>query len=146
MGGARRKARAIALQTLYELDSTRHEIRIEWEGNGSDLYYVSVENVESDPDTVESGFPGPGGPDGPGRMMISAPTTNTFYSIRNMEISLYGRHEVKVYHVNQEYADLYISRQQDSRDLNEPLSNIQNGLGIFSAFSSVTLYFDALPE
>ena len=35
-----------------------------------------------------------------------------------------GKHRVKVCRVNQEYADLYQSRNQDSRDLNEPLTNI----------------------
>jgi hypothetical protein len=43
---------------------------------------------------------------------------------------------VRVYRVNKEYADLYRSRQQDTRSLNEPLTNVQNGLGVFSAFAS----------
>jgi hypothetical protein len=43
-----------------------------------------------------------------------------------------------VYRINQEYADLYRTRQQDSRDLNEPLSNVVNGLGVFSAFNGVS--------
>ncbi len=43
---------------------------------------------------------------------------------------------VRVYKVNQEYANLYRSREQDSRSLNEPLTNVQNGLGVFSAFAS----------
>ena len=38
--------------------------------------------------------------------------------------------------MNQEYADLYEGRVQDSRDLNEPPSNILGGLGVFSAFAS----------
>jgi len=53
-----------------------------------------------------------------------------------------GKHRVKVYRVNQEYADLYQSRNQDSRDLNEPLTNIVNGLGVFSAFNSDSVFFE----
>lgn len=61
-----------------------------------------------------------------------------------MSITHYGLHRVRVYRVNQEYADLYDTRQQDSRDLNEPLTNIVNGLGIFSAFNSNEIYFTAV--
>ena len=31
------------------------------------------------------------------------------------------------------------NRTQDSRDLNEPPSNIRNGLGVFSAFNSLSV-------
>ena len=41
-------------------------------------------------------------------------------------------------------ADLYESREQDSRDLNEPLTNISNGLGVFSAFNSQTALFEVV--
>ena len=46
-----------------------------------------------------------------------------------------------MYRVNREYADLYNNRVQDSRDLNEPPSNISGGLGIFSAFNSAARGF-----
>jgi hypothetical protein len=46
--------------------------------------------------------------------------------------------------VNQEYADLYENRQQDSRNLTEPLSNVNNGLGIFTAFSYDVAYFEVV--
>ncbi|MFC1529786.1 hypothetical protein ACFL6R_03610 [Gemmatimonadota bacterium] len=58
----------------------------------------------------------------------------------------YGEHLVRIYRINQEYADLYGSRQQDTRDLNEPLTNIQNGLGVFSAFNSTEFTFSAIPQ
>ena len=34
-----------------------------------------------------------------------------------------------MYRVNEEYAGLYENQTQDSRDLNEPPSNIEGGLG-----------------
>ena len=55
-----------------------------------------------------------------------------------------GKHEIKVYKVNQEYVDLYESREQDSRDLNEPLTNIEGGLGVFSAFNYETVYIEII--
>jgi len=33
---------------------------------------------------------------------------------------------------------------QDSRDLNEPLNNIDNGPGIFTSFNSDVLYFEVV--
>ena len=39
----------------------------------------------------------------------------------------------QVYRVNRECLDLYESRQLDTRDLNEPLINIEGVLGVFSA-------------
>jgi len=38
--------------------------------------------------------------------------------------------------MNQEYTALYDNRTQDARDLNQPSSNVQNALGIFSVFNS----------
>ena len=101
----------------FEFDSTRHQITIEWDAVDNALFYVSVENTEANPDSIEtSGFR----PGGMGRFFISAPTSSSEYSISMMNVDCYGQHDVRVYRVNQEYADLYISRQQDSRDLNEP--------------------------
>ena len=87
----------------------------------------------------------PPGGRGPMRF-ISAPGSSNEYQVNRFMITHYGDHLVRVYHVNQEYADLYISRQQDSRDLNEPLSNIDNGLGVFSAFNSSSVTFRAYAE
>jgi len=56
----------------------------------------------------------------------------------------YGRHRVILYRVNEEYANLYENRNQDSRDLNEPPSNIEGALGVFSAFNSVAAEFDVV--
>jgi hypothetical protein len=40
--------------------------------------------------------------------------------------------------------NLYSSLNQDSRELNEPYSNVTNGLGIFTAFNSDTLYIEVI--
>ena len=64
-----------------------------------------------------------------------------------MELRDLGRHTVTVYRVNGEYAQLYENRTQDSRDLNEPPSNIVGGLGVFSAFNrGSSLTFEVVRE
>jgi hypothetical protein len=125
------------------LSNPEQSLTVSWKREASALYYVVVECVETDPDSISSwgGFGG----GGPGRM-VSSPTNENRYRISRSDVSFLGRHRVRVYRINQEYADLYESRQQDSRDLNEPLTNIENGLGVFSAFSSSVAYFTVIQE
>ena len=65
---------------------------------------------------------------------ISEPTIDNFFVVRLLLLEALGLQQAEVYRVNAEYAQLYENRTQDSRDLNEPPSNIRNGLGVFSAF------------
>ncbi len=124
------------------IDST-NQIQITWNQEPDALFFVTIENIENNPQQITFGgrFQGPAGQRP--RRFISVPRSSNEYQIGRISLTHYGRHLVKVYHVNREYADLYISRNQDSRDLNEPLSNIQNGLGVFSAFSSDSIMFTA---
>jgi len=118
------------------------ELTVRWEKVEGSLYYITIDNVEQELQEIiiDMGF----------RTMnlsesrfnfISNPTSRDSMRVNLRDISHLGRHVVKVYRINQEYADLYQSRNQDSRDLNEPLTNIKNGLGVFSAFNSDSLFF-----
>ena len=53
-------------------------------------------------------------------------------------ITHFGRHDIVLFHVQSDYVLLYQSSGQNSRDLNEPYSNIKGGLGMFTAFNSDT--------
>jgi len=113
-------------------------ITVSWINDDKSLYYVTVENIEENPvsiDNSDDGFMRKGGLQ---RKMVFRPMRNNEFRISPMQFEYYGKHLVKVYHVNQEYADLFDSQEQDSRSLNEPLTNIHNGLGVFSAFHSNT--------
>lgn len=59
-------------------------------------------------------------------------------------VESFGTNSVKVYHNNQEYAQLYENFNQESRDLNEPASNIQHALGVFSAFNGQEIFFEVV--
>jgi hypothetical protein len=103
---------------------------------------VVIENNEQNQESI---FPVFGGNFGRGNRgafrRISRPTREDSYQINFGELTYWGQYVVKVYRVNQEYANLYENLTQDSRDLNEPPTNIKNGLGIFSAFNSKKVYF-----
>ncbi len=74
--------------------------------------------------------------------LVSEPTRESQFEITVPNFTTFGEYVVKVYRINQEYADLYQTLVQDSRDLNEPLSNITNALGVFSAFTSDSVFFE----
>jgi hypothetical protein len=111
-------------------------IRVTWPAVASALYFVTVTSVDSAPQEIGGG--------GRRRRFISQPTPADSFVVGAFSLSYYGHHVVRVYRVNQEYAQLYASRQQDSRDLNEPVTNIHNGLGVFSGFNSRTGRFVAV--
>ena len=62
-------------------------------------------------------------------------------SVGLLTLTHFGNHRLRLYRINDEYADLYEGLDQDSRDLNEPPSNIVGALGIFSAFSADSAFF-----
>jgi len=127
-------------EQILPADSNR-VLTISWKEDLSSLFYVVVENIDENPEPINN----------PRmfqkvRRFISVPTNRNEFRIQRFAVTHYGKHVARVYRVNQEYADLYSSRNQDSRDLNEPLSNIENGLGVFSAFASDSVFFEVISE
>jgi len=77
---------------------------------------------------------------------VSEPTDGGRLSFLGGSVESFGTYSVRVYRINREYAALYENRNQDSRDLNEPPSNVQNALGVFSAFNSQEVFFEVARE
>ncbi|MEM7552232.1 MAG: DUF4249 family protein [Bacteroidota bacterium] len=73
---------------------------------------------------------------------ISEPSEATSFEIIGIGLESYGRYVATVFSVNDEYVDLFENSVQDSRDLNEPPSNVNNGLGIFTAFATDSIMFE----
>jgi len=112
-------------------------IYLKWSNPDSSLYYVVLENLEANPAAIYS----TNTQREANRTMIFPPMATNQFLIGKRNLTYFGNHRAIVYKVNQEYSDLYESRTQDSRNLNEPISNISNGLGVFSAFASDTTMF-----
>ncbi len=118
------------LKEVYSDDS----VVVRWNGGTDDLYYTLVKNVDANPVVI--------GTDTLRRFdFFSQPTSQVRYRVPVQQLRYTGTYRVVVYRVNAEYADLYRSRQQDNRTLNEPLTNVKNGLGIFSAFAADSVTF-----
>ena len=113
-------------------------IEVFWDNPESKYYFARVENIESNPEEIITiDF----GDNEPNLNFDIEPTNLDVFNIAPFTLTHYGRYRVILYQVNQEYVDLYESGGQDSRNLSDPPSNIENGFGIFTSFNSDTLTF-----
>lgn len=141
--GARMVASTLSIPTLTmgggpggpRPDFSGAQTLVRWTKSPGSLYFVTLENVEPTPVAVDIAFPG--GIRGR-RRVIFAPTAADSLPVNALGLPYYGRYQVYVWRVNEEYAQLYATLQQDSRDLNEPFTNITGGLGVFTAFAADT--------
>ena len=116
-------------------------INVTWDNPNEAWHYVVVENIEQDDDPI---FPPQLEEALQNFRFVSEPTQSNSQIVIGAGLRHYGTHKVTVYHVNQEYADLFENRTQDSRDLNEPPSNVDNALGIFTGFASQSVFFEVV--
>ena len=127
----------------YFRESFQKTIDVTWNNTDGSYYYLVIENIEDSPQSIDptdilGGL-------GINFEFTTSPTQENVLQLRPLiHYTQYGTHKVTIYHVNEEYALLYETSTQDSRDLNEPYTNINNGLGIFSGFSSQEVYFEVI--
>lgn len=141
---------SVRLGIVEELTKLFSEARVttRWNNPDDQLHFIVVENIQTGDLIFPSDFPIP---EATLQLIqsfryISAPTKNTNFEIPGLSLETYGRYRAKVYRVNQEYANLYNNQIQDSRDLNSPPSNVNNALGIFSAFASDSVFFEVVKQ
>lgn len=120
-------------------------IQISWDNSEGDYYYVVINNIESSPEYVNENV-GDFDDENGGRVRFtftSEPSVMDTYNIDpRQELTQFGTYEVIVFRVNPEYAALYESSGNTTQSLEEPPSNIENGLGIFTGVNSDTLYLE----
>ena len=118
-------------------------VEITWNNSEGDYYYISISNIEINPEYVNENDAA--NDELSRRFIISEPQISNFYAIfPRREFSHYGTHQIIVYRVNPEYATLYDSSGNSTLSLEEPPTNIENGLGIFTGASSDTLYLEVV--
>lgn len=115
-------------------------LEISWEDDGVSYYFVSIENIETDIDWINTMRI----PDEETLFSFSsAPEITDLFSLDiGRQLTQFGTHRVIVYKVNPEYALMLSEQSDDSFSLSEPYTNVTNGRGIFTGVSSDTLYFE----
>ncbi len=113
-------------------------VDLTWNNDEGGYFYLIIQNVESNPESINisNRFRW-------GYSFITEPTIGNSYTIESFfQVKQFGMHEITLYKVNQEYVDLYETLDEDSRSFTGALSNVNNGLGIFTALSGTKIYLD----
>ncbi len=118
-------------------------ILLQWDSAPGQRYFVVIEERVNEIDSILPKFI----PEEAQELLssfrfISEPSETPRFEIIGVALETYGRHVAKVFTVNKEYADLFDNLEQDSRDLNEPPSNVMNAQGIFTGFASDSIFFE----
>lgn len=125
-------------ESMHEWRENAEDVEVSWEAEANAWYYVVLECIEDNPVEIDTWNMG----QRPAQYRIFPPVQDNHYRVRFPLFEYLGMHRLTVYRVNEEYVDLYEYREQDSRDLQEPITNIDGGLGVFSAFNSASVTLD----
>ena len=119
-------------------------VDIFWQNENNDYYFVVIENIEDEPEYVNEFFQNlENDEDRPQRIFRTEPEIMDTYSINSRrELQTYGTYEIIVYRLNTEYAALYNSVGSSTLSIEEPPSNITNGLGIFTGVTAHKLLLE----
>ncbi|OJJ17062.1 hypothetical protein BKI52_30570 [marine bacterium AO1-C] len=109
------------------------DLDVTWSNPNQEYHFVLVENIETNPGVIN--------PSALSNLLPTDPIRGDSRQVVGAFLAEYGTHRVILFKINQEYVDLYNSAEQDSRNLNEPLTNITNGLGIFTCINADTTSF-----
>jgi hypothetical protein len=140
--------------TSFRGISDTSSVLVSWNNPNKDYYFIiltykdstlkPITFISTNPrtgvtaiDTVRGSFT---------RRLQSSPIQTSSYKISASSMSSYGNYEFKLYKVTKDYANLYQSRTQSTINLNEPFTNINNGLGIFTSFSADSLSFKVVKK
>jgi hypothetical protein len=115
-------------------------VEMTWSNPANDYHIIVTEYIETDFDPVNANLE----LDDPEefRKTSTDPITGDAFNIDARSIQFFGTYRVILYKINQEYASLYEALSQSSQSLSEPLTNVQNGLGIFTGLNSDTLFIE----
>ena len=139
----------LSFNLVEQLTKLFFEVRLtaRWDDPNNELHFIVIEPVVDEFDSIfPAGFPQEGMDFLSSFKFAPQALEEDTFSIVGLAFESYGRHRVKVYKVNQEYADLFDNPEQDSRDLSSPPTNVVNGFGIFSAFAADSVFFELVRE
>lgn len=122
-------------------NDTANMLTVSWSNPNKEYYFIITEHSDSSlvPITIVITFNGRTDTISRSNFVNrfqTSPVQDSTYRISTNSVGYYGKYTVRLYKVTKDYASLYQSRTQNSTNLNEPFTNINNGLGIFTSFSA----------
>ena len=123
---------------IYKLkELEKLSLEVSWDNNHNEYYFVTINNISNNPENIIKLNQG-----NLNNFSLTTIPTNTNKQVFTLnKLNQYGTYKIKVYKINDEYLKLYNTLEQNSKNLNEPYTNINGGYGIFTAFSFKELDF-----
>lgn len=111
------------------------DVTVSWDNPDNSYYQIYIQSTsQTSGSTQAPSFQGGGF----GKMMMQ-PIQGNSYTLKMQDVSFGGFYNCVLYKITNEYAELY--ERMSSTDLANPVSFIDNGLGIFTAFSADTIQY-----
>ncbi|MBI9034302.1 MAG: DUF4249 family protein [Bacteroidales bacterium] len=111
-------------------------INLYWQNPENDYFLVIVENIETNPEPIRD-------TDEERKLSFrNEPVQTEGDQIRPNSFQFFGTHRVILYKLNPEYSLLYEDSGSSSQNMTNPITNIENGYGIFTGINSDTLFIE----
>ncbi len=120
---------------------TQNKVTVYWDNPDNSYHLIITEYLDSlyqpinpylDPEVFDD-F----------RKVSTRPTLDNTYNLdTRRQLLFFGHYRVIIYKINEEYVNLYENISQSSLNPTEPLTNVENGLGIFTGINSDTLFLE----
>jgi hypothetical protein len=114
------------------------DAELSWTNDDASYYYLMIEYLEDTPDYINSNMEDF---DLPVIRSIS-PTQSNSERIDRRNINFFGTYRIVLLKVNKDFANLYNDIKSNSNNIEDPVTNINNGYGVFTGMSSDTVYLE----
>lgn len=113
-------------------------LEISWDNATGDYHFLTIEYLESNQDLINGNFAVAELPNETTTAIINSNGHNLGFR----ELYFFGTYRIVLHHVNEEYAELFENISQSSQNLTNPVTNVNNGWGIFTGVSSESVYLE----
>jgi len=112
---------------------------VNWDNADNSFYIVVVEYLEADYDPINENLT-EDQYETYRKVSTDPINSNSINLTTRKHLLFFGHYKVILYKINEEYVNLYENISQSTLNMTEPLTNIDNGVGIFTGINSYTLF------
>ncbi|MES2796874.1 MAG: DUF4249 family protein [Bacteroidota bacterium] len=124
------------------LQEERTPVNVTWNNPENVYHFLAAQSLEENPVSVVV-FPTNGGFGPlPSRRFNNEPVQTTGSTLQSQSFEYFGKYGIILYRLNPDYAALFVNNSTTSQNISTPISEISNGLGIFTGINADTLVFN----